>query len=48
MTEHRDLELSKLMHLLEAGSSAPLAVKEAARQLQEAGFTELEFEHTWG
>lgn len=48
MTEHRDLELSKLMHLLEAGTSAPLAVKEAARQLQEAGFTELEFEHTWG
>lgn len=48
MTESKNLELSKLMHLLEAGTSAPLAVKEAARQLQASGFTELEFDNTWG
>lgn len=48
MTEKTDLELQKLMQTLQAGTSAPLTVEEAARQLSAAGFEELEFQNTWG
>ena len=41
-------ELKKLFTMLEAGTSAALTVEEAARQLEEAGFEELEFQNSWG
>ena len=34
----------ELFHLVEKGTSAVMAVREAARQLQEAGFEELSFQ----
>ena len=41
-------EINKLITMLEAGTSAALAVEEAARQLSEAGFEELKFQDAWG
>ena len=38
----------ELFHLVEKGTSAVMAVREAARQLQEAGFEELSFQRGWG
>ena len=38
----------KLFRLLEKGTSAVLVVREAERQLKEAGFEELQFNQTWG
>ncbi len=38
----------KLFHLLEKGTSAVMVVQEAARQLEEAGFEELDFAAGWG
>lgn len=40
-------EIQKLMTMLKAGGSAPLAVAEAMRQLNAAGFEELEFQKDW-
>lgn len=41
------MEIQKLMTMLRAGTSAPLAVAEAMRQLREAGFAELRFQDGW-
>ena len=38
----------KLFHLVEKGTSAVMVVQEAARQLAEAGFEELDFGTGWG
>lgn len=38
----------KLVQMLKRGTSAVMAVKEAERQLQEAGFAELHFSNIWG
>lgn len=38
----------KLLQLLKKGTSAVMAVREAERQLTEAGFEELHFSNTWG
>lgn len=38
----------KLFHLLEKGTSPAIVVREAAAQLEEAGFEELLFNRTWG
>lgn len=43
----KQTEIQKLMTMLKAGTSAPLAVAEAMRQLEEAGFEELEFQKKW-
>ncbi|MCI8282714.1 MAG: M18 family aminopeptidase [Lachnospiraceae bacterium] len=48
MEEKTDQQLRKLMRMLKTGTSAPLTVAEAARQLSEEGFEELEFQNTWG
>ncbi len=48
MEEKTEQQLGKLMGMLKRGTSAPLTVAEAARQLSEAGFEELEFQNTWG
>ena len=40
-------ELQRLMTMLKAGTSAPLTVAEAMRQLGEAGFVELQFQKSW-
>ncbi len=41
------MEIQKLMTMLKAGTSAPLTVAEAMRQLREAGFAELRFQDGW-
>lgn len=48
MTNTEHMEIQKLMTMIKAGSSAAMTVEEAARQLKEAGFEELEFQNTWG
>lgn len=40
-------EINKLFTMLEAGTGAALTVEEAARQLREAGFEELDFKNGW-
>ena len=44
-SEHE--EIKTLFNMLKAGTSAALTVQEAARQLAEAGFEELEFRKHW-
>lgn len=43
----KQVEIQKLMTMLKAGTSAPLTVAEAKRQLDEAGFEELKFQKGW-
>lgn len=40
--------IEKLINLLKKGTSAVLVVDETVKQLEEAGFTELRFNQTWG
>lgn len=41
-------EIQKLKGMLKNGTSAPFVVKEAAHQLEEAGFKQLEYQYDWG